>query len=217
MLGYLSKQGTQKVESFQLQLLCQFAEKVVINNSEKRRLTKGDFGEFDTIFKRHYDSLIDEIKDDKDLKAAQKLIEDNLIVEDNRVGLPDKVITSRHNIPPPILRQLVDSRLLRSEPNTTGGFSYEISYDSLVAPILKARRLRIEDEENKRAERERREELRKMREKQRRQLQLIIIVICAGVAILFIGLAIYTYVAQNIEQTPANQPSVREVWFVCPE
>ena len=28
---------------------------------------------------------------------------------------------------------------------------------------------------------------------------------------------IYTYVAQNIEQTPANQPSVREVWFVCPE
>ncbi len=207
MLRYLSKGGKQRVESFQLQLLCQFAEKAVIdavkNNREKRLLTRDDFGEFDTIFKRHYDSLIGEIKDASGRKAAQKLIEDHLIVEGNRVALPEIVITSRHNIPPAILHQLVNSRLLRVEPNTTGGFSYEISHDTLVIPILEARRLRIEIEERERAEQERREELQKMREKQRRQRTIIVIV--AGAALLSIGLAIYGFWQQHKAQTLADK------------
>ncbi len=207
MLRYLSKEGKQRVESFQLQLLCQFAEKVVIDavkhNHEKRLITRDDFGEFDTIFKRHYDSLIGEIKDDSWRKAAQKLIEDHLIVEGNRVALPEIVITKRHNIPQDILQQLVNSRLLRAEPNTTGGFSYEISHDTLVFPILEARRLRLEIEEKERAEQERREELRKMREKQRRQLTIIAIVAVA--AIVSIGLAIYGFWQKHKAQTLANR------------
>lgn len=207
ILSYLSKNGKQKVESFQLQLLCQFAEKAVIDavksNHEKRRLTRGDFGEFDTIFKRHYDSLIGEIKDDSGRKAAQKLIEDHLIVEGNRVALPEIVITNRHNIPPNILQKLVNSRLLRAEPNTTGGFSYEISHDTLVFPILEARRLRLEIEEKERVEQERREELRKMREKQRRQLTIIAIVAVA--AIVSIGLAIYGFWQKHKAQNLANR------------
>ncbi|OQZ00166.1 MAG: hypothetical protein B6D35_07610 [Candidatus Brocadia sp. UTAMX2] len=207
MLGYLSKGGKQRVESFQLQLLCQFAEKVVMdaikNNQEKGRLTRDDFGEFDTIFKRHYDSLIGEIKDNSGRNAAQKLIEDHLIVEGNRVALPEIVITSRHNIPPAILQQLVNSRLLRAEPNTTGGFSYEISHDTLVIPILEARRLRLEIEEKERAEQERREELQKMREKQRRQRTIIVIVAVA--AIVSIGLAIYGFWQKHKAQTLADK------------
>lgn len=209
ILRYLSKDGRQRIESFQLQLLCQYAEKLVINNqmqnipflktdNQKPLLTKSDFGDFDTIFKRHYDSLIDEIGNDKDRKAAQELIEDHLIVEGNRVSLPEIVITSRHNISPSVLKQLVNSRLLRSEPNTTEGFSYEISHDTLVAPILEARKLSLEIKEKERAEQERQEELSVMRERQKRQRTIIIIV--AAAAIISISVAVWGLVQKNIAE-----------------
>ncbi len=80
------------------------------------------------------------------------LIEDKLIVGGNRVPLPKSVITHEHHIATTLLKTLVDKRLLRSEPNTRGGTSYELSHNTLVDPIQKAAEIRRQREEEERVE-----------------------------------------------------------------
>ncbi len=193
IVNYLSNNGKQKIETFQLQFLCHYAENVVLNSKEKQMLVKEDFGDFDTIFERHYNNIIEEISEGHVREAVRTFIEDHLIIEGCRVALPELVITSEHNISVFLLKQLVNTRILRSEPNTTGHFSYEISHDTLVSPILEAGRLRREIEKVKRVERERREEIRIMREKQK----LKIIVGVTFAAIISIGFAIWGFVQKN--------------------
>ena len=64
------------------------------------------------------------------------------------------------------LQILVDSHLLRAEPSPQGGFTYELSHDTLVAPVLEAKkkRMTVLEEERERAERlQKAEELKEAR------------------------------------------------------
>jgi len=78
---------------------------------------------------------------------------------------------------------------LRAERNTTGDFNYELSHDTLIAPIHEAAEKRRQKEEEERAEAERQEELRIAKEKQNRQRKIIAGVIFA--AFIAIALAIF--------------------------
>jgi hypothetical protein len=145
IIDYLSSNKAKPIETFQLQLICQFCEYLIIKSSSlsgaetsEFLIQETDLGNLATIFTRHYDNLINEIPDVYRL-SVRELIEENMIIDGNRVPLPDKVIASKHHIAPEILQKLVSSRLLRCEPNTTGGFSYEISHDTLVDAIKNSR------------------------------------------------------------------------------
>ena len=153
ILRFLSKDNTHRIESFQLQILCQWVEQYSIKNNDLS-ISPTDLGDLSQIYKNYYDDQIALIGDPEDQYHARLLIEDGLIFEpeERRLSLYEGQIYQNYNISEALLEKLVDARLLRAEPNTAGGFSYELCHDTLVAPILKAKTKRVAKE---RAEAER--------------------------------------------------------------
>ena len=198
IINYLSENTQERIETFQLQLICQFCENLIIKNypnptslqkAGRVEVKTTDIGDLATIFSRHYDNLINDITDSTQRLAVQKLIEENLIIDNNRVPLPDRVIISKHHISSQLLQQLVNSRLLRSEPNNVGGFSYEISHDTLIEPITKSFKIRFEKEEKERKQHQEQERLNKLLIERKRQRTIIYIVSVA--AVVAIALAVF--------------------------
>jgi len=170
ILDYLTENNTKTIETFQLQMICQRAENLVIEKHKqfklpKYRIENTDLGELKSIFAAHYHESLQFFSNAEQQNRIRRVIEEKLIIENSRMSLPDKALLREEGIDEGVLRQLLETRILRSEPNTTGGISYEISHDTLVAPILEAKKVREEAEEEARAEAERQEELRLAREK----------------------------------------------------
>jgi len=197
IINYLSENAQERIETFQLQLICQFCENLIIKNypnptslqkAGRVEVKTTDIGDLATIFSRHYDNLINDITDSTQRLAVQKLIEENLIIDNNRVPLPDRVIISKHHISSQLLQQLVNSRLLRSEPNNVGGFSYEISHDTLIEPITKSFKIRFEKEEKERKQHQEQERLNKLLIERKRQRTIIYIVSVAAVVSIIFGI-----------------------------
>ena len=88
------------------------------------------------------------------------------------------------------LDTLVETRLLRAEPNTMGGISYEVSHDSLIKPILESR----EKRKLKEKEAELEKEILEHRKNQRVQRRALIIISAAFVV--SVGFAGWAVVAQ---------------------
>ncbi|CAN5403622.1 hypothetical protein BH11BAC3_BH11BAC3_07730 [soil metagenome] len=173
ILDYLTQNGEKSIETFQLQTICQFTENLaseylwrITQKVQKLEIKPEMLGDLKNVFRKHYDNLIGTIKPPERQLSARMLIENKLIIDGNRVSLPDVVVMKEKGIDKELIAYLHDTHhILRSEPNTTGGISYELSHDTLVAPILKAKKEREEKEELARFEAERQEELRKQKEK----------------------------------------------------
>ncbi|MEM9978890.1 MAG: SUMF1/EgtB/PvdO family nonheme iron enzyme [Cyanobacteria bacterium P01_D01_bin.2] len=60
------------------------------------------------------------------------------------------MIRRRYGISEQLLQQLVASRLIRSEPLAEGGYAYELSHDTLVPPILEAKKECVRARERRR-------------------------------------------------------------------
>ena len=169
-LNFLTKDNTQNIASFQLQILCESVERKVINQGLKI-VEAEHLGDIESLYKNYYDDQLSTIANRDDQLAARVLIEEGLIFEEEerRLTLYEGQIFKDYKISPELLRNLVDCHLLRSEPSSHGdGFNYEISHDSLVAPILKAKAKRMIQE----AEHKRREEERKRLEEEKRKLAI---------------------------------------------
>lgn len=152
ILGYLSNDRKDKIESVQLQIICQAMEQKVIQNKLKRITTKEVEG-IDQIYTNYYTNQIAKLSSPMDRASARVLIEEGLIFEEEerRLSLYEGQIYKNYNIRPEVLRNLVDIHLLRAEPSMRGGYAYEITHDSVVPSILEAKRTRIE-QDKKRAE-----------------------------------------------------------------
>lgn len=150
IIGSLKDKKTQRIETFQLQLIGQHAEACILAKEEKRKTqqktklerakleyTDQDLGRIEDIFKNHYKKIIAGLPR-SDRGKAIELIEEVLIIKGHRVPLPEIVILEVHHISLGLLNTLVDKRLLRSEVNTVDGLSYELSHDTLVKPIQEA-------------------------------------------------------------------------------
>lgn len=171
MLQFLTKGNEKNVESFQLQILCQHVERNIINN-DKRQVYAGDLGNIEDIYENYYDNLLMQLTtDETEYRDARILIEEQLILEDEERRLSiDSGQIDNTKVSQKLLDKLVDSHLLRREPNTTGGVSYELSHDTLVNPILKSKKVRLE-EERRQAEKERQKlELIALQKKQEEEL-----------------------------------------------
>ncbi len=190
MLKYLTRDGQEPIESFQLQILCQAMERKVIDYQIKQ-ITEADLGNLENIYQNYYDNEIAQLGDEEEQKLARTLIEDGLILEEEarRLTLYEGQINREYHVSSELLAKLVDSHLLRAEASARGGFTYELSHDTLVGPVLRAKRKRkaaeerrLAQEETLRKERElelvRREKEEEM-EKRRRMKRLAVI---AGIA-----------------------------------
>ena len=189
MLDYLTEDGTEDIESFQLQILCRYVEEIVIknkrSNNELRHVNASHIGDIKNIFEEYYNNLISNIDADK-IQNVKKLFEEGLIFEKDkiRVSLYKGQITSMYGIDELLLKKLVDTHLIRSETDANGMEKFELSHDSLIQPILKSKEKRMVEEEAKVFEAN--AQLQKIKFRKRLQLYasiFFIIVLLAGLVL----------------------------------
>ncbi|MEM6346910.1 MAG: hypothetical protein AAF927_23680 [Bacteroidota bacterium] len=148
ILSYLSRDYSREIEPFLLQIICQHIESWVIGQKANGLVVKqADIGELDTVARSYYISVIQgqdletEAKrfDPHEEILARYLIENQLIdsINHNRISL-DKSIVEQQGFPDDMLSKLVNARIIRQEPNTVSGLSYELSHDTLLDPVLQS-------------------------------------------------------------------------------
>lgn len=193
ILDFLTSDDTRRVEGFQLQILCRHIEENLIKfSSSKNKKSAGKIqitrpkdsanpyvvedvdADFANILRNYYDDQVTKLNAE-DQMLARKFIEDELIAEGRRVSLDRAVIKA--DVSDDLLYSLVNSRLIRREPNSLGGFSFEISHDTLLDPIMQARNERqiVEREQADRVEareaaKKRQEELERERDAKDKEL-----------------------------------------------
>ncbi|MCB0636569.1 MAG: hypothetical protein KDC54_08110, partial [Lewinella sp.] len=210
IMHFLTKGGQQAVDTTQLQIICHHLEKSIAE-SEAPEITTADVGDLPAIIEHYYDERIQRIVGNDQQLAARKLIEDGLIFEEEerRLSLYEGQIYQSFGLTTTTLRTLVDSHLLRAEPSLQGGYTYELSHDTLVPPILKAKAIR-KAEERARAEAEaaRAWELERTRERQKRRRAYTLAALGLLLAVIAIGAAILAY-RQSQALQAANQQLLR--------
>ena len=124
----------QEIETFQLQIVCKYAENLVVDKGIKQ-VTSADLGNIKTIFENHYRNIISKLDPESRLPARQ-LLEEKLIVDGIRVSMPVVVILKdmkEQGMTHDLLEKLIDTHILRREQNNT----VEVSHDTLIEPILR--------------------------------------------------------------------------------
>lgn len=120
-----------------------------------------DLPDFDNLYETYYRSQLGEIPEAQ-RPAAQRVLEDGLLASDplsgegRRMSVDSRALLGQFaplGLDQELLDQLERSYLIRREANTVGGFSYEISHDTLVAPVQKAKAERLAAEEKAAARR----------------------------------------------------------------
>lgn len=178
------------IESFLLQICCEAIEQKVTKRTGEVVVTEAELPVFKDLFEKYYRSKIAALPDEVRRKAARRMIEDQLVKTDPasgiayRINADGRALCALPGVDEALLKQLTDFFLLRSEPNTTGGFSYEVSHDRLVEGILvmkkeweaeeakrqlaaEAERIAREKEAEAQREREELERVKKQAEKER--------------------------------------------------
>lgn len=168
-----------RIEAFLLQICCENIESRLLERAKAGDVDTivdpEDLPSFDQIYEEYYNNKINELPTEE-RENAKRLIEDELIGFNESTGLVFRLnadgrrLLEKPGINEALLKRLTNAFLLRSEPNTTGGYNYEISHDTLIAPIEKAKKKRLEVEAAR---------------KQRRQLQrgILIVVLAVGLAV----------------------------------
>ncbi len=147
LIGFLSKGRQQEIESFQLQILCEYVEQKVVLGQGKTIVRETDIADPNLILQNYYLDKINSLPK-ADRMPARLLVEEGLVLEEEqrRLTLYEGQIIRTYGISRALLAALLDTHLLRSEPSLRGGYTYELSHDTLVTPVLKAKAERKEGE-----------------------------------------------------------------------
>lgn len=163
-----------EIESFQLQILCGEVEKMVRHRGQPNLTVTPDYLGGDegirNILNNYYENQIASLDPQTEQTVARLLIEDQLIANMKRIGVAVETVS----LPVGLVEKLLLSRLIRRAPTHLGDV-FEISHDTLVAPIVKSRDQRHQIEQQQKLERERLEqeaELAEQRQKLEAEKQL---------------------------------------------
>ena len=138
--------SSAQIEPFQLQLICQYLEELsqrLPAPPAKRLLSASDIGgepKLRHIIKEFYRRQL------KSLPLRQRhrvrvLCSESLISPGGRrLRMEESEIKRLNGVRADTLRLLVERRLLRAEPSDSGTY-YELSHDSLIAPVRASRRV----------------------------------------------------------------------------
>lgn len=207
ILGYLTKDNKQEIESFQLQLLCQSLEKKVIHEG-LNVIEEQHIGHLEGLYENYYESQIQSVGSPSEQLAARRLIEEGLIFEEEerRLILYEGQIKKKFDVSSGLLARLVDSHLIRAEPSLRGGFVYELSHDTLVAPILGAKEKRLAVERRSQELAAQQEKERQLAREQKRRRRATVLAI---VGFLLFGVALIASIVA-IRQTRLAQAKEKE-------
>ena len=163
ILSYLSRRQQSlftgnrqepEIESFQLQLLCEYIERKLIAHPSS--FITPDFygGEsgIEQILSQFYAKTLAVIPDSRQREKTRRLLEDHLMKNERRVSVDETTITQTHGVRADTLDLLVNKRLLRQDVRETGEY-FEISHDTLLGPILKSKQEWEADQATKRLRR----------------------------------------------------------------
>ncbi len=135
------------IEPFELQLLCHHVELQVAKHQQTGEQIVVDEhylrnkAQMMKVLEGFYLSTLARLPGRTTRREARRLCED-LCPEGHREPLGESKILRDYRLDKPDLERLVESRLLRREPQL-GGFTYELTHDSLVHPVLAHRRYRL--------------------------------------------------------------------------
>ncbi len=155
ILAYLTERTKTRsvtlspVEPFHLQLICQRVETLVANSQRQGvqgvEISLSDLGGergLKATLRDFYKNVINPIEPRGTRRKVRRLCEQYLISpEGRRLSLEQGEIKRILKLDAQTLRSLVDRRLLRSDQRADSWY-YELSHDSLVAPILATRKAR---------------------------------------------------------------------------
>ncbi|AEE49652.1 hypothetical protein [Haliscomenobacter hydrossis] len=153
------------IEAFQLQILCAYLEGLVkegkvpdLDGNGLPDITAAQLPDMGQLYENYYYRKLDELPAEARNKA-QRVLEDALLAEDPATGEGRRKSVDQHDLlqlglSETLLSELEKTYLIRREVNTVGGFSFEISHDTLVLPIQKAKKARQALEEQERLRRE---------------------------------------------------------------
>ena len=180
ILDYLTQNGDKPIESFQLQILCQFIEKDIVISRNETYVEEHDLGDLESIYQNYYDNSLKKLGTEDTQRKARIFIEEGLIFaeEKRRTTLLKGQIHNKFNITPELLQHIVHTHLIQPVLHYSGGYDvYELSHDTLVAPILKAKSLRLELE-------------RKAKRKKQKQRAIWTFAVPIGIYLIFIIFAV---------------------------
>jgi hypothetical protein len=146
ILDFLTQDNNERIESTQLQIICQSAENKVTTAGQV--IQDSDLGDLSLVIENYYYDQLKQLGDDAAQLPARRFIEEGLIFEDEqrRLSVFEGQVFKTYHLSPETLTILVNAHLLRAEPSMHGGYTYELSHDTLVAPILKAKNKRLDTE-----------------------------------------------------------------------
>ncbi len=141
----------EETDLFQMQIICKKAEQIAIEKSKTATdsqivVTASDLGDLNDIFKEYYETLYNTINDNNLKDSMRILIEEGLILEDEkyRLSLYEGIILKRYNVKKDNLLKIVDYQLVRIKTGHWGGNYYEISHDVFLPAIHNSRKERLE-------------------------------------------------------------------------
>ncbi len=154
---------SREVEAFLLQQFCQRIERLLLEKGAPAgfEVEESFFGGkegIDAIRDSFYAEVLAKCAPEA-RRAVQQLVEEKLISAERRIIAERETIKRAPGLTDEVLRLLCNERLLREEPRG-GSFYYEISHDTLLETVLKAKekRLAVEAAERQAAERQAAEE-----------------------------------------------------------
>ncbi len=139
-------QAAAQIEPFQLQLICQYLEESQqrrTDTSASQVLSAADIGgeaSLRRITKSFYRRQLLTVPFWQRRRVRALCSESLISPGGRRLRLEESEITRLTSVKAATLALLVERRLLRVEPSDTGAY-YELSHDSLVAPVLESRRV----------------------------------------------------------------------------
>jgi hypothetical protein len=211
ILKALSSQKQKGIDTAQLQIVLQYIEKDIVEAKQDYDLTAEDLGDLNKVYENYYYNSLAKLPNVTEKEKARRLIEDKLIVEGRRISYDEQLCVKE--VSTDTLTTLVETRLLRREPNSTDGFSYELSHDTLVKPVLDAKKqyeaeqARIAEENRKEAERmaaiQKAEEERIEKAKLKKQFQIL--AVAFGLALVAVVVAGWFYLDAQKQKEQAQQ------------
>jgi hypothetical protein len=218
ILNFLTQNSTENIESTQLQIICQSVEKKVTQTGQT--ITIDDLGDLNSVIENYYYDQLSLLGNEEEQLPARKLIEEGLVFEEEerRLSVYEGQIFKNYGISPDTLKQLVDAHLLRSEPAISGGYTYELSHDTLVPAVLKAKNKRLQEErliaeENLKQQREAELEAIKQQakiERQKRQRANILTIIALIGLFLALGAMSWAFKQQEIAEKALTDFKIEE-------
>jgi hypothetical protein len=149
---------TNEIESSQLQIICNHIEQRVRNEGGGNQVIVNKSiinpkEDFPKILDNFYETQLNKIEDPKNREIARKLIEDDLVIDGQRDSISKRKLNNTFNISDELIEELLFTRLIREE-STSRGTIYELSHDTLIAPVEKSKNKRLQSEKDKKREEE---------------------------------------------------------------